>query len=122
MRLHVSSKIEHGALWHAQDFAERQSKTGCIYFAKLERHGSRSADHSFDVLLSGDGTVQKHWRNPGRASYEPLEYAAHWDAWGWFFAYLFRIDPLMHSYADANAEAFHARTNNRFNEATGVTS
>ena len=65
-----------------------------VTFTKIKEHGSKSRDHSFDVVLSG---ASKHRQNMGGEGY-----AATWDQWGVFLAELFRSDPnlLCRNYRD----------------------
>ena len=88
---------------------------------KIEEHGSRSHARSFDVSLRGDS--RRHAMFAWKTDHIGGEYAATWDQWGVFFAYLYRIDPYMEAggtrkrrqYAD-NTD-FQMQTFARFREA-----
>jgi hypothetical protein len=79
---------------------------------KLERHGSRSRDHAFDVKLEGESRRRP---NGGSSGVEyGSGYAATWDQWGVFLAVLFDLDPNALTPYDSGREAFTARTHERF--------
>jgi len=75
------------------------------------RHGSRSRDHAFNVLLTGESKRRPNGGNYGAAD----DYAATWDQWGVFLAVLFDRDPNMKTPYYVDAHDFHVRTNDRFN-------
>lgn len=107
MRLHTNV-IEYTDIAKAAHFSTGQGE-GFVYTDKVERHGSRSRNHSFDVLLEGDGTTNKRRRNG-----EPEKYAATWNQWGWFLGFLFNIDPDMKCWAYDGANDFHEKTKGVF--------
>lgn len=57
----------------------------------LESHNSKTHDAAFEVILSG---ASRRRQNTGKSSRE-REFAATWDQWGVFLAFLFHIDPDM---------------------------
>lgn len=61
-----------------------------VDFHRLDRKGSRSRDHAFDVILEGTGRTGNRWGN-SRERYR----AATWDEWGVFLGELFRRDAGM---------------------------
>lgn len=76
----------------------------------MSSHGSRKRDHAFNVLLTGESRRRPNSGKGGASD----DYAATWDQWGVFLAFLFNLDPHMVTpyYADANE--FHTRTSDRF--------
>jgi hypothetical protein len=76
-----------------------------VEFTRLHRHGSRSRDHAFDVILSGN--------SPRRQNFG-TDHAATWDQWGHFLGSLFDLDPLMVCWAYRDADDFHWVTGDRF--------
>lgn len=113
MRLHTD-KITVDDLYRAVN-AAITPEDGVVWLEYYE-HGSRSRARAFEVGLEGDGTVNRRRRNPGKSvPYGTNKgYAATWDAWGRFFAYLFDIDPGMTCYAYNGREDFHNKTEGRF--------
>lgn len=113
MRLHTD-KIDAIDLWDARKAASTPDD-GVVWLHFTE-HGSRKRARAFEVGLEGDGTKNKRRRNPGtsRDRDRQQEYAATWDAWGRFFAYLFDIDPDMTCYAYDGRDDFHAKTEGKF--------
>lgn len=111
MRLHTD-KIDVIDLWDAGRAASTP-EDGVVYLRWTE-HGSRKRTRAFEVGLEGDGTKNKRRRNSGRYGADKSGYAATWDAWGRFFAYLFDIDPDMTCYAYDGRDDFHAKTKGRF--------
>lgn len=76
----------------------------------LTSHGSRSKDHAFNVLLTGES--RRRPNSGGRGAGD--DYAATWDQWGVFLSVLFGLDPHMVTPYYADADEFHARTSDRF--------
>jgi hypothetical protein len=74
------------------------------------RHGSRSRDRAYDVILSGSSP---YWANSGGYGADGFK-AATWDEWGWFLAHLFEVDPSVRTRDYADASNFHRKTHNRF--------
>lgn len=58
----------------------------------LTRHGSRTHAQAFEVSLTGES---KRRPNSGQYGADNDTYAATWDQWGVFFAYLFNVDADM---------------------------
>lgn len=55
------------------------------------QHGSRSHNKAFEVALRGEG--RRHTKRPNTGiTGAGSEYAATYDDWGWFLAYLFESD------------------------------
>lgn len=67
---------------------------------------SRSRDRGFTVYLRGDGSVYRRWTNSGTHG-GGGDYAASYDSWGNFLAYLFAIDPDMIAGPYDGVEDFH---------------
>ena len=114
MRLHTD-KITRADLIKATNAAFDKGQDGYVWLEVTE-HGSRKRARAFEVGLEGDGTVNRRRRNPGPNGDDTRrdQYAATWDAWGRFFAYLFDIDPDMTCYAYNGREDFHNKTEGRF--------
>lgn len=82
-------------------------------------HGSHSRARSFEVSLEGTGTRRKNTGRYGGPA-DDGTYAATWDEWGIFLAYLFNVDPKAWAGGtrkrpiyDGRAD-FHAATGGRF--------
>lgn len=81
------------------------------------RHGSRSRNRAYDVILSGSS---RYWANSGSYGADGFK-AATWNEWGWFLSYLFSVDPRLtvpRVYADARD--FHLKTHGEFRGARNV--
>lgn len=94
------------------------SRLAVVTFTTLDRKGSRKRDHAFEVKLSGDSPFRQ---NGG------TEYAATWDQWGIFLAYLYSRDPDMIAAAynksirpelQSSKGIFEYATGNRFDDLT----
>lgn len=83
MRLHTDSLTREDLL-----SAARHARVGLAY----TEHGSRKRDHAFEVTLTGES---KRRPNSGNYGADNNDYAATWDQWGVFFAWLFDVDPAM---------------------------
>src|SRR3954468_14793548 len=100
---------------HADTLTHRQIDTAAraagVRFVRRNDHGSRTRDHAFDVILSGD--------SPYRVNGNPDEFAASWDQWGIFLASIFSADEsvtITRVYRDA--DHFHMITGDRFETLT----
>lgn len=113
MRIHSDTLT----YYHLTDAAKAAAtpEDGSVY-VDMMMHGSRSRARAFEVGLSGDGTRNKRRRNPGAGNRDrsDLDYAATWEAWGRFLAYLFRVDPNMTSTYYSDENDFHTKTNGQF--------
>lgn len=107
MKLHTDT-ITQVHLHHA---ANRAGSGVEVTYAKK---GSRSKDHAFDVTLTGTSTRRPNSGQRGAGD----DYAATWDEWGMFFAYLYEIDPGMKCWAYDDADDFHFKTGARFHALT----
>lgn len=81
--------------------------------ARWTAHGSRQADHAFEVVLEGSGRTGGQWGNAGQA--------ATWDEWGMFLAELYKVDCHMvagpYKGADPESyEGFHFLTDGRYRD------
>lgn len=74
------------------------------------RHGSRSRAHAFEVRLTGESNRRPNSGTRGAGD----DYAATWDQWGVFIAYLFNRDPQMTTRYYADKNEFQYRTDHRF--------
>lgn len=97
MRLHTDTS--------ERTLRDAATKAG-VTFARLERHGSRSRSHAFDVILEGAGRHGGQWGGQYRS--------ATWDQWGIFLARIFEKDPNMKCRAYDGADDFHWLTGGRF--------
>lgn len=90
------------------------ARTARVEFDRFDAKGSRKRDHAFDVTLFGESR-----RRPNnRGTSGPDDYAATWDQWGVFLAFLFNLDPDMATPYYADADEFDYRTNRRFEKRT----
>lgn len=101
VRIHTSHVVTEDVLRDAA----RIARVGLT----LTEHGSRSADHAWDVHLTGASR-----RRPNSRTRDLGVYAATWDQWGVFLAHLFEVDPDAHCWAYMSATDFHLRTGGRF--------
>lgn len=84
-------------------------------FLHAKEHGSRSRSHAFEIALEGDGTKNRRRRNPGTwGGNRDKGYAATWEAWGRFLAYLYRVDPDMVAGPYKSENDFHTKTHGQF--------
>ena len=74
----------------------------------LTAHGSRARNRAYNVNLVGNSH-----RRPNRV-HTHSEYAATWDQWGVFFAYLYGVDPDLKTTTYKDEETFHRATGYRF--------
>lgn len=101
MRIHTN--LCRGML----DIAAKEAR---VTFERCTLHGSRTHDHAFDVILSG---------NSGRrANFGGDWEAATWDQWGIFLARIFADDPQAKCWAYTDADDFHWQTDGRFRTLT----
>jgi hypothetical protein len=111
MRIHTD-KIVIGDVYRA--VAEMRGVS-----VDASQHGSHSRARSFDVSLTGTSTRRPNSGSRG-AAWDSEEFAATWDEWGIFLAYLFRVDP--HAWVGGTRkrpiydgrEDFHSATGGRF--------
>lgn len=99
MRIHTDT-LTYADMTHAAMAAR-------VNFTTIEKHGSKSRDHAFEVILSGES---RRNQNGG------TEKAATWDQWGVFLAYLFEKDSSVKCWAYADASQFAYRTVYRFED------
>jgi len=93
-----------------QGMIDIAAKIAGVRFERCTLHGSRSRDHAFDVILSG---------NSGRRSGFGGDYeAASWDQWGIFLGFIFENDPDATCWAYKDAGDFHWQTGYRFEDLT----
>lgn len=120
MRIHTDTVSTVYVYRAAHEASELSGAT--VNIEKLQAHGSRTHAGSFDVTLSGDGTLTRRRINYGTS--RTLDrfakpYAATWEQWGFFLAAMFRLDPAMRVGSAAHpvyrdAEHFHAETEGKF--------
>lgn len=107
MRIHADKLTE-------QDIRDAAKIAGAGVY-RLGRHGSRSRDHAFDVIIEGSG------RTGTRYGQNAEMIAATWDEWGIALAEMFRRDdsitipPYYH-----DVEHFHWATTDRFRTLTAA--
>lgn len=103
MKIH-SDKITAA---HMYDAAHKAG----VDFERMDQKGSRSKARAFDFLLTGSSNRRP---NSGHRGATGDVYAATWDEWGMFLAYLFDVDPDAKATYYDNAEDFHWQTAARF--------
>lgn len=86
-----------------------------VYMETFTEHGSRSRERAFNVLLRGESNRRPNCGTTGAAD----DYAATWDQWGVFLAFLFYIDPNMKTPYYDDRDDFNFRTNVRFTKIGG---
>lgn len=89
--------------------AARQAR---VYLVKCDEHGSRSRSRAFEIKLEGDSRRRPNGGQSGAGS----GYAATWDQWGVFLAFIFAADDTASCWAYAGAADFHYKTNGRFED------
>lgn len=92
MKIHTNL-IEEAHLTRARTYAMEQAEQGAFWIADMEVQGSRTHGHKLVVHLEGDGSTSRRRRNSGTYGAVVGSFAATYDQWGWFLAYLFDIDP-----------------------------
>ena len=101
MRIHTNVLTE-------RDFYEAEKVAG-VQMESFSKHGSRSREKAFNVLLSGAST-----RNAQSNNFK----AATWDQWGIFLNYLFQKDEdAKTDYYDGLGD-FEFKTDRRFESLT----
>lgn len=99
MRIHTDT-LSYADMSRAAMFAR-------VTFTTLEKHGSKSRDHAFEVILSGES--RRH-QNGGS------DMAATWDQWGVFLNDLFGMDDSVKCRTYEDVEAFDYMTKGRFED------
>ena len=79
--------------------------------ASVSVHGSGSHKGALEVKLTGTSSRRP---NPGTGVGNSDGYAATWDEWGMFLAYLFEKDPKATATYYEDADDFHWKTCGRF--------
>jgi hypothetical protein len=102
MRIHCSNDVTTSTIYAAARHARVD--------VTITEHGSRSRDHAFNVKLEGESRRRPN----GGASGAGSGYAATWDQWGVFLAFIFDVDPRTKCWAYANVWDFDAKTRYRF--------
>jgi hypothetical protein len=118
MRIHTDS-LTSTDIAAAANFAGRAGH-GRVYLDAITSHGSRKRRQAWEVKLTGDGTVSRRRTNGGTRYADhgsERDYAATWDSWGWFIAFLFSIDPAAVVGPYDGVETFHRLTGHKFHEA-----
>jgi hypothetical protein len=124
MKLHSDSltpKDVHDALNTAK---EAGLVADDIFFVQYEQAGSHSRSHGYLIQLgtydkTSGPTKTRHYKNSGTSGatsgyYAELVYAASYDEWGWFIAYLMAKDPEAIFGPYKGTESFNAQTNDAF--------
>ena len=123
MRIHTSHPLAHTTTLAAAALRRAQDAgliTPHAYFDRLVARGSRSHTAAADVHMVTDVRDAQHRRRPGTSDAAPDTYALTWDEWGWFLAYLFAAAPDAKTPYDADAAAFHARTDGKYRLTAGA--
>jgi hypothetical protein len=101
MRIHTHT-ADRGTIRDAMAYASNRSGRR-VYAIRADEYGSRTHTTAFDVSLSGSA---RH-----RSQADRDEFAATWDEWGWFLAFLFAHDPdIKCSGVYRDADDFRNRT------------
>lgn len=125
MRIHT--RLQAHDLESALNSAEIAGKVGgAVSFAVIERRGSRTHPHAYEVQLGTDdnrlpaGTKDQYGknmrvrRNRNTGETPDMPYAATWHEWGWFLNEVFKADPeAKTSYYESRAD-FDRKTGNEF--------
>lgn len=108
MRIHSDTLTE-------SDFHDAM-RAAAVGIYRLNRHGSKSRHHAFDVIFTGSGgRYGGGWGNTDYVS-------ATWDEWGIALGVLFARDPAMTApSAYVDVDHFHWATGHRFEQPCGVT-
>ena len=122
MRLHT--KLSSFEVREALEAATSKGQVDrMVGFYILERRGSRSRDHAFEVQLEWLGTKEKgdgrRWKNSGNRGAESYDngsgtYAATYDEWGWFINELFNRDSELIFGHYKDRETFDSMTRFKF--------
>ena len=90
------------------------AKRADVQFSQIGKLGSRRAAHKFTITLTGNSRRRP---NSGRGGAGDSDaYAATWDQWGQFLAYLYGIDPDMWTRSYADVWEFQEATAYRFDD------
>jgi hypothetical protein len=127
MRLHTD-KLQYVDILRALTASWETSPDGGGYHADVvERKGSRTRDHAFEIALVGLSSRHKRARAWGekRASGYYLDRssnprAASYDDWGYFIAQLFKLDPDAVFGPYKGVDDFNAQTKHRFELDNGI--
>jgi hypothetical protein len=102
----------HSDVLTYQDIWDAAQAAGPEVFVRASQRGSRKRSHGFEVSLTGTSTRRPNNREAWR---ETDDYAATWDEWGMFLAYLFDKDPdAIVPGVYESGDDFHFKTGERF--------
>jgi len=116
MRIH-SDVIGYKDIVSATEYAARNAGHGKVILDDFDWHGSTKRKNGITVKLIGDGTHSKRRVNAGTAKNVDrysLDYAATYDSWGFFLAYLFALDADMLTPYDKGSDDFLSRTSSGY--------
>lgn len=89
-----------------------------IYFTQFNPAGSRKRARGFEIQLgthdkSSGPTNSRYYKNSGNSGADSV-WAATYDEWGWFIAYLFASDPEAIFGPYLGLDSFNQQTKNKF--------
>ena len=109
MRIH-GDHIMTGDIYAAAELAR-------VTLDRTTMHNSRSRGQAFDITLTGESKRRPNGGTVNRLVHNPDAYAATWDQWGVFLAYLFEHDTTLtipRVYEDV--DQFNHKTDFRFED------
>lgn len=108
MKIHTDTLMV-GDMYAACGYAGFMAGQGQVNIADCASEGSRTHAYGYKVYLVGDGTVSR--RAPNRRNEDTRgEFAATYDSWGHYLAYLFHRDPGAKAGPYKDATHFHETT------------
>lgn len=118
MRIHTNGNAD--TLREALRVAKEAGKVaGHVYFDKFNTHRSNTHQSAYEVHLGADHKEDGSKRrrpNSGGGDPDFAPWAATYDEWGWFLAALYDRDDTAKTTYYADAQDFHAKTNDAFVE------
>jgi len=85
-----------------------------VIATRWTERGSRKRARAFDVILSGNNSRRQNGGTRYADHGRDAEFAATYDEWGHFLAFLFAIDPRMVTPYYNGADDFHTKTANEY--------
>jgi hypothetical protein len=107
MKLHSDLLIRQEII-DAAEHASAATDSGTVTVSTVDPSGSRSRARALTVLLQGDGSTSRR-RNHGNTGF-----AATYDQWGHFLAFLYAIDPRLVAGPYTSRQDFETKTHGAF--------